>query len=468
MIDPHKIYDAIIVGSGVSGSFLAKDLSQAGLNCLLLEAGRSFNKHTYPKKEIDANSQLYWGGGVEFNHDTSIGFLRPKVLGGGSIVNQALLDRFDDLAFDDWRSQSGISYFTRNQMDPFYEQAEAELTIAEIPEEFRNGNAKIFQKGFEKNNYQWAPLKRAQKNCRYEDGNDCIVCLSGCPIDSKQSMPVTLLKKADSNHLDIQSQFEVHLIKNKNGLIQVHGINSEGGHQRFKTKKIILAAGALGNTKILLRSHFQKKHPALGKNFFTHPQFMVLGIFTEEIAAFKGPLQSLKSNDPNFRKDGFKLENVFAPPVAISMLLPGFGKEHMSIMKKLTHMACIEVAVRDTCPGHIKLKNNGRLKVIKKLNQEDQRRRDKGLEAIRNIFESLEARQIIEGVLPIGLHLMGGCGIGNNSKHSVVDPEFRLHGEKNIYIADSSIFPNAPGINPSLSIMALSKKASLEMIKEFR
>jgi len=34
-----------------------------------------------------------------------------------------------------------------------------------------------------------------------------------------------------------------------------------------------------------------------------------------------------------------------------------------------------------------------------------------------------------------------------------------LHEDKNIYCADSSIFPNAPGINPSLTIMALSKMA---------
>ena len=60
------------------------------MQCLLLEAGKEFTRDTYPRQEIDANSQLFWGGGIELNTDATIGLLRPKVVGGGSVVNQAL------------------------------------------------------------------------------------------------------------------------------------------------------------------------------------------------------------------------------------------------------------------------------------------------------------------------------------------------------------------------------------------
>src|SRR4051794_19396812 len=92
-------FDALIVGGGVSGSFIAHSLTSAGLECLIVEAGSSFTRDTYPRKEIDANSRLYWSGGVELTDDAGIGLLRPKCVGGGSIVNQALVDRFDDDAF---------------------------------------------------------------------------------------------------------------------------------------------------------------------------------------------------------------------------------------------------------------------------------------------------------------------------------------------------------------------------------
>ena len=105
----------------MSGSFIANALVQAGLKCVMLEAGRDFSRDTYPRTEVDANSLLYWGGGIELTKDASIGLLRPKVVGGGSIVNQALLDRFDDDAFDSWRAASGVPFLTRADLDPWYD-----------------------------------------------------------------------------------------------------------------------------------------------------------------------------------------------------------------------------------------------------------------------------------------------------------------------------------------------------------
>lgn len=463
-----KTYDVIVIGAGVSGSFMAKTLAESGQKVLILEAGSAFTRTNYPRKEIDANSRLYWGGGVELNTSSTLALLRPKVVGGGSIVNQALMDRFDDDALDSWRSQSGVSFFSTAEMASWYEKAEKELHIETISEKYRNGNAKIFADGFQKNGYTCAPLVRAQKNCRFEEGNDCIECLSGCPIDSKQSMPVTILRKALKAGAHIVSDFEVKSLKHSNDLQTVGGLWKKTDAFTFKAKKIVFAAGAIGNSRLLLQNDFKHWLPAIGENFFTHPQYMVLALYNEQINAHKGPLQSYKSYDQGFRKKGFKLENVFAPPVAISMLLPGLASKHQDLMKKITHMACIEVAVRDTEPGKISVGSNGKLHVHKELNSTDLQRRQSGMDAIMSIFHSTGAKQIIPGELGIGLHLMGGCSMGTDGKSSVVAPDFTMHDHKNFFVADSSIFPNAPGINPSLTIMALSMMASDKMVKEAR
>ena len=452
-------YDVIIVGAGVSGSFIAHGLCRQGVRCLMLEAGNFFNRKTYPRAEIDANSQLYWGGGVELTKDAGLGLLRPKVVGGGSIVNQALLDRFDDMALESWRDVSGVSYLERSELDPYYDRAEAELAIEAIPAQYRNGNARIFIEGSKANGYGWSPLTRAQKNCRYEDGNDCIECLAGCPIDSKQSMPVTVLKKALAAGLKLVPRFEVTRVAADGDGVRVTGKIKHGEVRDYRARNLVMASGAIGNSRLLLESGFGKKLPALGANFYTHPQYMNLGVYEKRVDAHKGPLQSVKSLDPNFRRQGFKLENVFAPPVAISMLVPGFGIKHQQRMKKITHFACIEVAVRDTNPGRISV-HKGRAVVSKVLDGEDRKRRDLGMKAIDNIFRETGAKEVIKGKFAIGLHLMGGCNMGTDGARSVVDPDFRLHGFSNIHVADSSIFPNAPGINPSLTVMALSVKAA--------
>ena len=109
---PDNHYDYVVVGSGPGGAVVAHRLQEGGADVLLIEAGRRLTKETFPRNEADVSAQLYWGGGLELTRDASMGFLRAKVLGGTTIVNQALLDRFDEPAWDDWRSQSGISFFS--------------------------------------------------------------------------------------------------------------------------------------------------------------------------------------------------------------------------------------------------------------------------------------------------------------------------------------------------------------------
>jgi choline dehydrogenase-like flavoprotein len=462
------IYDGLIVGAGVSGSFIANALVQKGLKCLMVEAGHDFSRDTYPRTEVDANSLLYWGGGIELTSDAKIGLLRPKVVGGGSIVNQALLDRFDDDAFDSWRAASDVPFLTRTDLDPWYDAAQAQIAVSTVPEEYANGNAIVFRDGFARNGYRCAPLVRAQRDCHFEDGNCCIECLMGCRIDSKQSMPVTLLKRARAAGLEVVPQFEAQRVEHGAGTVTVKGTGADGAGATYRGKFLVLAAGAIGNSRLLLASGFDKRLPALGHNFYTHPQYMNLGVYDEPVNAHRGPLQSYKSNDPSFRRSGFKLENVFGPPVAVAMLIPGFGVEHMRRMKQITHFACIEVAVRDTNPGRIRVSSRGTALIEKKLNDEDARRRDRGLAAIRNIFLGTGAKEIIAGNIAIGLHLMGGCNLGVDPARSVTAPDFHLHGFDNIYAADSSVFPNAPGINPSFTIMALSSLAADKMLREVR
>jgi choline dehydrogenase-like flavoprotein len=192
---------------------------------------------------------------------------------------------------------------------------------------------------------------------------------------------------------------------------------------------------------------------------------MSFGLFKEEINAHKGAFQGVKSQDPYFRKSGFKLENVFGPPISIAMLYPRLGASHQKFMKNYRKMACIEVAVRDEAIGTIKLGAKGKLAIHKPLTQQDLLRRDQGLGVVNQIFVSLGAEEVMPSPFYFGLHLMGGCPIGTDAQASVVGPDFCVHGQKNIYVADSSLFPNAPGINPALTIMALAERLAGQLNK---
>lgn len=453
-------YDCIIIGSGTSGGVLAYYLTRAGAKCLLLEAGRAFTAKTFPENEMDYSAQMFWNGGLEFNSDVTIAFLRGKCLGGGSVVNQCLLDRFDDIAWDEWRSASNIEFFTSATMQKHYDEIESRLSIQQIPERHFNRNARLMRQGCEQLGYRWKPLRRGQSDCKLDEGNDCMACLGGCHRDSKQSTLVTFIRWACEAGLEVWPDFHVVRLAATPHTVTVMGIHGEQTPRQISAAKVILAGGALGTTALLLRSGFKEKLPALGEGFYCHPQWMVFALLDEPVDAHTGAFQAIKSDDPRFRQQGFKLENVFAPPIGVAMLLPGFGTRHHALMKQYRFMGCIEVAVRDTTPGKLQLDRFGRLLIHKELGAEDRRRRQRGLAVVEEIFRAVGARQIIVPSLGLGLHLMGGCAIGSDPKRSVVNERFQLHGFPNIFVADSSIFPAAPGINPALTIMALSHRAS--------
>ena len=56
-------------------------------------------------------------------------------------------------------------------------------------------------------------------------------------------------------------------------------------------------------------------------------------------------------------------------------------------------------------------------------------------------------------------HILGGCPMGKTKEEGVVDEYFRVHGYKNMLILDGSIMPCNLGVNPSLTITALSEYA---------
>ncbi|MBL4585442.1 MAG: GMC family oxidoreductase [Flavobacteriales bacterium] len=459
------MHDFIIIGSGSAGGTMARNLQLSGAKTLLLEAGKYYKKETFPDNEMEYSAKLFWGGGLEFDKHAKTAFLRAKMVGGTTIVNQSLSDRFDDIALDDWRQRSGVDWLTMDAMSPYYDKAEAALKLHTFEPSDFNKNAQKFTKACEKLGYEWKPLRRGMHDCALDRGNDCITCLGGCFRDSKQSSLVTAIQLAEKEGLEIKAEFEVGKIEHKADHVVIYG-DHQGRKETLKAKKVILCGGSFGSTKIMFNSGFKSKLPALGKGFCQHPQYMMFGLHDEIIDAHKGSFQTVYSKDPKFRKAGFKLENVYGQTIGIAMLFKQFGKDHHQMMRNYRKMTCIEAAVRDQPEGgEMTVDNKGNLVIEKILTDQDKTRRDAALQVIRNIFEAQGAKKIYESPFYFGLHLMGGCAIGVDKKTSVVAPDFQVHDHAGLYIVDTSLYPSAPGINPSLTVSTLAHKLSEQLTK---
>ncbi len=68
---------------------------------------------------------------------------------------------------------------------------------------------------------------------------------------------------------------------------------------------------------------------------------------------------------------------------------------------------------------------------------------------------------VLESVanIPTTAHILGGAAIGSDAEHGVVDHEQRVFGYHNLLICDGSTVPANPGVNPSLTIVAMTERA---------
>jgi cholesterol oxidase len=65
--------------------------------------------------------------------------------------------------------------------------------------------------------------------------------------------------------------------------------------------------------------------------------------------------------------------------------------------------------------------------------------------------------------MPMTAHILGGCPMGKDATEGVVNDKFEVHNYKNMYILDGSVIPCNLGVNPSLTITALSEYAMAQI-----
>ena len=77
-------------------------------------------------------------------------------------------------------------------------------------------------------------------------------------------------------------------------------------------------------------------------------------------------------------------------------------------------------------------------------------------ETLRRILAAAGAQDILE--IDRYAHLVGGCRMGSDPGHSVVDSDHRAWEVPNLMIADGSVMPTQGSANPALTIMALASR----------
>ena len=70
--------------------------------------------------------------------------------------------------------------------------------------------------------------------------------------------------------------------------------------------------------------------------------------------------------------------------------------------------------------------------------------------------------------IPTTAHILGGCAMGKDRNEGVIDKDNRVFGYLNMYICDGSMISANPGVNPSLTITALTERAMSKISEKSR
>lgn len=61
--------------------------------------------------------------------------------------------------------------------------------------------------------------------------------------------------------------------------------------------------------------------------------------------------------------------------------------------------------------------------------------------------------------IPLTAHILGGAVMGSSADEGVINKDNRIFGYKNMFVCDGSMISANPGVNPALTITALSENA---------
>jgi choline dehydrogenase-like flavoprotein len=344
-----RIYDALIVGSGASGGWVAKELAEQGMQVLMLEAGparvpsRDFTEHAWPyqvryrgfgnQKRLleqqpvqrlcyacdDYSHQFFVNDNEHpytFPEDKPFMWIRGRQVGGKTYCWARESYRYSDYEFqaakrDGYEQNWPFSY---SELEPFYDYVESYIGVsgsreglAQMPDgkflppmNMSCGDRLV--KGIIEKQFGWRVMPDRVANltlphngrpaCHY-----CDQCQRGCHTASYFNSPsVTLPAAARTGRFALLSDAVVsHIITDHEGMAKgVHYVNRlTGNHAEVRAKIVVVAAATLESTRILLNSQSPRFPKGIGNSSGILGHYL-MDHFTVEGAG--GELASLKSS----------------------------------------------------------------------------------------------------------------------------------------------------------------------------
>ncbi|MBB4200767.1 oxidoreductase [Rhodoblastus sphagnicola] len=468
--------DAVIIGSGAGGSSVADVLTAAGLSVVMLEEGGYLPGSRASALATEAFPAAWRCGGLTAALGRPpIAYAEGRGVGGGTEINSAIVQRTADELIDEWRARYRIEEFSPEALAPYFERAESTVNASYTPGALGRPTD-ILREGGKRLGWKVSDLKRGQKDCK--GANRCSFV---CPNGAKQSMAVTLLPRAIGRGMRLLAHTRVTKLVIRKGRVEevrAQATDSSGSALPvvIRANLVFSCAGAIHTPALLQRSGLRRR---IGATLRLHPTIKATAVFDEPVDAHASrlPLSAITEFMPDQRIGG----SVFTPSV-FALSLAEDWKQRADLMMDWRRCGSYYGMIRPKGTGSVLALPGAREPLVRyALAPQDWVALGQVLTRLgqamfaagaRKVFPSIsghkgwtnagEVEEFWDRPLPatstnlMTIHLFSSCPPGENADLCATDSFGRVRGIENLFVADGSLIPEAPGVNPQMTIMALA------------
>lgn len=510
-------YDYLIVGSGFGGSVSALRLAEKGYKVLVVERGKWFKDKDFPKTNWNLPKWLWlpklrFFGIMKISIYNHISVISGAGVGGGSLVYANTLPIPKSPFFNNgtWANLANWE----EELKPHYQTALRMLGAAKNPKLFdsdfvvkevarRLGKEDHFQ-ATNVAVYFGEPGKEVPDP--YFDGKGptrtgcthCGACMTGCRHNAKNTLDKNYLYLAQQLGTEIWAEQEVVNVKplSEDGSAGYEVEIKESTtffkkKRKVRTKGVIFAGGVVGSVKLLLQLKQWGSLPnlseALGTEIRTNNEALipVTSIDLKGKDYTKGvAIGSILHTDENTHLEPCRYSYgsgfwrlLTWPMTRGSNVFARLGDLFLNIIKRpLAYLKL--VFIRDwakrtpiilfmqTLDSTLKFSLNTIGRMNSKVSTGNKptpfiKEATEIAEHFADITNGIPTTLNLETLfaIPSTAHILGGCPMAEDVSKGVIDKDNKVFGYKNMLVCDGSMISANPGVNPSLSITAISELA---------
>jgi cholesterol oxidase len=519
----HYDYDWLVVGSGFGGSVAALRLAEKGHRVGVLECGRRFADDDFADTAWNLRRYFWapllgLRGIFRMTLFRDVFIVSGSGVGGGSLGYANTLYRARPAFFRDPQWAELGSW--EAELAPHYDTAEWMLGVTEYPDEGpadrllkelgdELGVAETY-KPTRVGVYFGEPGKQVDDPFFGGEGparRGCIQCGS-CMVGCRHGAKNTLVK----NYLWFAERLGAEVLPERM-VTDVEPIGAPDGSEgyrvttehpgawlrkrrrTFTARGVVFAAGALGTNRLLARCKLGGSLPRisdrLGALVRTNSESILAVTAPDDERDFARSIAITSSiyPDPDTHIEVVTYGRAGDAMGFLFTMLTGRGtkvtRPFMWLGQALRHpirlartlwpfkwsQRTVILLVMQTLDNAIRLRSRRRLlgRGVKLQTEQDPQRpiptfipaANAAAEHIAEKVGGLAQSGTTESVfnIPTTAHILGGAAIGAGPETGVVDSSHRVFGYENLMVCDGSAVPANPGVNPSLTITALSERA---------